>query len=160
MIRRINGGGRRFGNRCFRFPVSTINPDFFNSSTGNEDEGNFFWEEISFKILIDCYFILFFIFFFFWFNNLHANLHSCYNSNFCAMKFSLLSEKRIAWFCIADSKRFFFLCMFFGMIENLKIFFFSSFLCKLNNFFSLNFVRRWISTVWEILLSLKYVYDD
>ena len=65
MIRRINGGGRRFGNRCFRFPVSTINPDFFNSSTGNEDEGNFFWEEISFKILIDCYFILFFIFFFF-----------------------------------------------------------------------------------------------
>lgn len=65
MIRRINGGRRRFGNRCFRFPVSTINPDFFNSSTGNEDEGNFFWEEISLKILIDCYFILFFIFFFF-----------------------------------------------------------------------------------------------
>lgn len=105
-------------------------------------------------------FCFIFYFFFFWFNNLHANLHSCYNSNFCAMKFSLLSEKRIAWFCIADSKRFFFLCMFFGMIENLKIFFFSSFLCKLNNFFSLNFVRRWISTVWEILLSLKYVYDD
>ena len=58
--------------------MSTINPDFFNSSTGNEDEGNFFWEEISFKILIDCYFILFFIFFFFWLESIGYNFMYLY----------------------------------------------------------------------------------
>lgn len=84
MIRRINGGRRRFGNRCFRFPVSTINPDFFNSSTGNEDEGNFFWEEISFKILIDCYLFYFLFIYLFWLEwigyhciNLYRELFLC-----------------------------------------------------------------------------------
>lgn len=82
MIRRINGGRRRFGNRCFRFPVSTINSDFFNSSTRNEDEGNFFWEEISFKILIDCYLFYFLFIYLFWLEWIGYHCINLYRESF------------------------------------------------------------------------------
>lgn len=114
----------------------------------------FFGISISFRVLF------YFLFFFFFGLIICMLIYILVTIQiFARWNFLFSARSELHDFALRIRKGFFFLCMFFGMIENLKIFFFSSFLCKLNNFFSLNFVRRWIS-VWEILLSLKYVYDD